>query len=340
VIIRNVVHSTPDHNYRNLLFGIMHAGIPTLNSALSIYANLERPIMYGGLLSIQRRLGAEKFPLIGQYYYPNWKMMAITPRYPLVLKVSHVHSSLGKVRLQQHTDFEDMTSVIALHTDYCTAEEYHEGEYDLRIQKIGDHVRVLKRTGTGQWKTNRGASLLESVPVTEQYKLWIDEASKLFGGLDICALDVIHSTSGKEYILELNDTSIGLSPEHEEEDHKRIRDIAVKRLIEHYDPKRKNAEERPLPAVPYAGWQIEKLNLENSNEFLESKIKSMTAEINDFSEEMRIMRGQINRVKREKQQPVRRANSIFYGISIGVLVTCILIALLNPFLSNYFDEKK
>lgn len=41
--------------------------------------------------------------------------------------------------------------------------------------------------------------------VTEQYKLWIDECAKLFGGLDICALDLLHSKeTDKVYILELN----------------------------------------------------------------------------------------------------------------------------------------
>lgn len=37
----------------------------------------------------------------------------------------------------------------------------------------------------------------------ERYKLWVDEASKLYGGLDLLALDAIVDEKGKEYILEV-----------------------------------------------------------------------------------------------------------------------------------------
>lgn len=48
-------------------------------------------------------------------------------------------------------------SVMALSRDYCTGEPYYEGEYDLRIQKIGsNHYRAFKRISMGNWKTNTG----------------------------------------------------------------------------------------------------------------------------------------------------------------------------------------
>jgi hypothetical protein len=49
----------------------------------------------------------------------------------------------------------------------------------------------------------------EDIPVTPLYKRWIDECAKLMGGLDICALDAVHSKkTGKDYILVMQCDSI------------------------------------------------------------------------------------------------------------------------------------
>ena len=57
---------------------------------------------------------------------------------------------------------------------YATCEPYKKGEYDLRVQKIGEHVRVYKRISiSGNWKTNTGSSFVEEVEVTDQYRLLV-----------------------------------------------------------------------------------------------------------------------------------------------------------------------
>jgi hypothetical protein len=115
--------------------------------------------------------------------------------------------------------------VLALHKDYATAEPFIPGRaYDLRIQKIGTHYRVYKRQSSN-WKGNVGNSIIEEIAVTDRYKvhlgttlfthlyyiapttdfvcslgpvqMWADEASKMFGGLDILTVDAIHTTEGK-----------------------------------------------------------------------------------------------------------------------------------------------
>ena len=57
--------------------------------------------------------------------------------FPAVLKVGHAHAGMGKMRVADHHDWEDVRSVVAM-TDgkYCTAEPFLTGDYDLRIQKI------------------------------------------------------------------------------------------------------------------------------------------------------------------------------------------------------------
>jgi len=94
--------------------------------------------------------------------------------------------------------------------------------------------------------------------VTEQYKLWIDECSQLFGGLDICALDLLHSEKeGRDYILELNDTAIGLVHKYEKEDMLHIRDIVLMRMKEAFPDEEK-------PSVEDAKWLRDQLAQANS----------------------------------------------------------------------------
>ena len=105
-----------------------------------------------------------------------------------------------------------------------------EGDYDLRIQKIGaDHYRAYKRVSvSGTWKTNTGCSMLEEIEVSDKYKRWADEASTMFGGLDILTVDAIHDVaSDTEIILEVNGTSSGLGPDRADEDNVHIRDLVL-----------------------------------------------------------------------------------------------------------------
>lgn len=235
ILVRNLVRSWhPHQDYRNLLFGLMYAGVPAMNSLESIYMCLDRPVVHGGLLAIQRQLGLENFPLIEQTYYPNYEQMLITPRYPLVIKVGHGHAGMGKIRLQQHSEFEDLRTLIALHEDYLTAEPFYDSDYDIRIKKIGSHYRAYKRQAFN-WKRNMDNAIMEEIPLTSEYKRWVDAASQLFGGLDWLALDAIHTSDGKEYILEVNDTAMGLHPDHKKGDMGQMRDLILEKMRTHHE---------------------------------------------------------------------------------------------------------
>jgi hypothetical protein len=136
----------------------------------------------------------------------------------------------------------------------------------MRLQKIGNHYRAYKRTSPN-WKGNTGnASVIETMEMTPAYKLMIDEAAKVFGGLDICALDLLHSeVDGREYILELNDTAIGLVHKFEEEDMMHMRDVVRLRMEEHF-LKRDGIEEEirddPLETIKLLTIENERLKEE------------------------------------------------------------------------------
>jgi hypothetical protein len=75
---------------------------------MSLLADGERPLIYGGLKEIQRKLGNDNFPLIPQIYYPSWETTTISPEMPFVLKVGWPHAGYGKIRVRQRGDFEDL----------------------------------------------------------------------------------------------------------------------------------------------------------------------------------------------------------------------------------------
>lgn len=72
--------------------------------------------------------------------------------------------------------------------------------------------------------------MLEQLTMTERYKLWVDEVSELFGGLEICALEIIVGKDGKEHIIEVNDSALTLMGDSQEEDRRHIADLVTHRM--------------------------------------------------------------------------------------------------------------
>lgn len=94
--------------------------------------------MYAELLNIQRKLGAEKFPLIPLKYHPNGHLgtkQNLIPfkKYPAVIKgeeslcstyisVGSTHAGFGKIIAHNEDEYYDVESILALNSDYFTWE--------------------------------------------------------------------------------------------------------------------------------------------------------------------------------------------------------------------------
>ncbi|KAJ4455889.1 putative synapsin Ia [Paratrimastix pyriformis] len=170
----------------------------------------------------------------------------------------HSHAGYGKVKLDDPTHFADARGLCGgeLRGEYALVEPFIDWDFDLRIQKIGSHYRCFQRrtpTGRGSifmtrtgWQhltcgysppppscPIRNTSIrtqVEDVPLRPEWGRWVDECSRLFGGMDLCALDVLHRRSDDRYfILELNDSGIGLT-HRPEEDLPLVRDLVLERM--------------------------------------------------------------------------------------------------------------
>ena len=227
--ISNKIELVPD--FRNILYGFYHANIPMINELQAILAEIEKPIMYGRLRRIRDKYGEEHFPLIKQYYYPNFSEICITPDAPYVLKVSYPHAGYGKIRVKDYHDIDDLRSILALHKDYIGIEPLIDVDYELRIVFIApNYYRVHKRRSLN-WKVNYGMSnVREDCEMKPEWKKWIDLIYENYPDMLTFDIDALVDKNGKEYILEVNGSSQGFCPEHGRQDLEHLRDLVVRKM--------------------------------------------------------------------------------------------------------------
>jgi hypothetical protein len=101
-------------DYRNILYGLYFANIPSVNSLSSILMCQERPVIMAELNRL-RKLHGDKFPTIDQMFFANKEILK-KPKYDkYVLKVGYAHAGYGKVKIDNVKQHDDVTSIVQMH---------------------------------------------------------------------------------------------------------------------------------------------------------------------------------------------------------------------------------
>ena len=226
----NKIDFNPD--YRNILYGFYHSNTHLINPFSSILCDLERPLMFGRLNKIVKKYGYENFPLIPQYYYPEYSQIFITPNPPFVIKVGFSHSG-SKILIKDNHDLDDVKSLLAINNKktYSLIEPYVQSEYQIKIIFIApNYYKVFKCSSMG-WKINLDYKNIENnLEISLNMKKWCDLIYKNYSDFYMFSIDAIIDKNNKEFIVDVCGCCMKLNENSKKEDLINMRNLVVRKM--------------------------------------------------------------------------------------------------------------
>ena len=210
-----------------------------------------------------------------------------------------------------------------MHKDYCAIEPYIDVDYELRIVFIApNYYRVHKRQSMN-WKVNFGmTNIREDCEMKPNWKKWIDLIYENYPDLLIFDIDALVDKNGKEYILEVNGSTQGLTPEHGEQDLEHMRDLVVRKMetIIGKDLLSKDNEAKKLFRENKNDIKISKNDNEKDTEII--NLKNL---IDDYKKKLKDSENNYQEVLDELNIYKNKRNKISYPLIIIIFGIAILI---------------
>ncbi|ELP94545.1 synapsin, putative [Entamoeba invadens IP1] len=250
LLVRNVPINIHNTNYLNHLLTFAIANTPAVNAVQVMVNDLNRPLLHSELLKIEKRLielhhgDAEwektRIKVVDLEYNsnqgdaPSFGGAPVPEKWPQVVKVATIHGGYGKTVVHDKKELKDVASVIAVGNSYYTVEPFLNENYQVRVQYINGHIRAFRTRSEDSWKYNWGTSEYKDVEVLPRYKEWAEEAHKIWGGLDMFAIDIIMEKDGSETIIEINVSAIGITDCNAKEDVQFVKELIMEKMDKEY----------------------------------------------------------------------------------------------------------
>ncbi|VUZ55788.1 unnamed protein product [Hymenolepis diminuta] len=230
VLIRQGLGAATQH-YENLITGLMFGAVPCMNSVEAVYNMRNKAWLFSNLLKIQKRVGANEFPLIMRSYQA--KSQALQPDFqmPVTVRLGGDSARECEVRVEDAALFQSLMSLANNTQRYATTEPCIQSICEVFIQKIGPFTKAfIRKPISNPSLGSSGSTVLEKIPVTPKFNQWITEISQLFGGLDMCAVKALQDANGDYYIQDVYGSDFLLLGDGQEEDRARIAELLIQKL--------------------------------------------------------------------------------------------------------------
>ncbi|MFH4973296.1 hypothetical protein AB6A40_000005 [Gnathostoma spinigerum] len=222
VMIRQVANSERG-DYTNVVAALLKSGVATLNGPKTTCEFLNKNLMFSSLRKLAHATGPNALHFIERIYYPSFRHFNEISHFPLVVTVGHAIHGFNKIKVDNKQQLWDLEGILRCRESVeVTTEPFIDAKYDIHLQKIGEETKAfIRRSISGNWKSNMGSAMLEQVALTSRHKHWIKCISDAFNGMEIMSIDIIVSKDGGEVIYDVNDV-ITLFGESQEEDRRSV----------------------------------------------------------------------------------------------------------------------